>query len=359
MTDYIFLLGRDPALSIIEIASYFQARKQPYHIGEYTEDYILISTNTLDAETTIQQLGGTTKIAIITQELEEPYQGTKNKITYSINNFTENKELYEDIKLQLITSLKEQGLKIIERKKLEKKPSKAANVDLEIVVAGEHVGIVQATAKTKDYQERDEKRPNFEAARVISIRLAKILINLSQAKPGTTLLDPYCGLGTILQEALLQKINVIGTDNDKIMIKKTQENLQWLGKTTNYQLINADATKLGNLNIQTDQAATEPYLGPYIKTVMNKEEALQLAQELEQLYTKTLQQLHKIVQGKIAFIFPRFKTKQNERVTLRIDKILADSGYKSYQPYKGIAMPIPYYHKRSAIERFIYVLEKN
>ncbi|HLD12352.1 MAG TPA: hypothetical protein VJB87_02035, partial [Candidatus Nanoarchaeia archaeon] len=259
---------------------------------------------------------------------------------------------------QLVTSLKEQGLKIIERKKLEKRPSKAANIDIEIIIAGDNVGIVEATAQTKNYQERDEKRPNFEAARVISIRLAKIMINLSQATPKKTLLDPYCGLGTILQEGLLQGINVIGIDYDKHMIQKTKENLEWLGKQpATYKLYNHDTTKLGNLGIQADSAATEPYLGPYVKIPLPKHKAIELAIELQELYTKTLQQLRKVVKGKIAFIFPRFKTKENQRVSLNITKILHDSGWKSYQPLEDVEMPIPYFHTRSAIERFIYILE--
>ena len=73
MENYLFILGRDPELSLVEIASYFEARKQPYIIKSYTNNYALIETMRLDPAKVIEQLGGTTKIAKIIEELEELY----------------------------------------------------------------------------------------------------------------------------------------------------------------------------------------------------------------------------------------------------------------------------------------------
>ena len=75
----------------------------------------------------------------------------------------------------------------------------------------------------KDYKNRDENRPKFDEKKVVSIRLAKILINLSQAR--YEVLDPFCGCGTILQEGLLKKLDVIGIDKD---ISDVRANLNWL-----------------------------------------------------------------------------------------------------------------------------------
>ena len=54
-------------------------------------------------------------------------------------------------------------------------------------------------------------------------RLAKILINLSEVKDEEILLDPFCGIGVILEEALLQNINVIGIDKDKKAVDRCKE----------------------------------------------------------------------------------------------------------------------------------------
>ena len=68
------------------------------------------------------------------------------------------------------------------------------------------------------------------------MRLAKILINLTGIKQNQVLLDPFCGTGTLLQEALLRNINVIGIDKEKTMINKAERNLKWLKK--NYKINN-------------------------------------------------------------------------------------------------------------------------
>ena len=237
MDTYIFMLGRDYTLSILEILSYLQARKLPHTLHEHTIDYAVFDIEGFNPSLAIQRLGGTTKIARETEEFEELYQGTENKITYTINTFTDNKELLNDVEQQLVTSLREQGLKVFQKKGREKKPSRSSLIDIEAIVAGDRVGVIEAVSNPKSYRERDEKRPNFEGARVISMRLARILINLSQAVEGDTLVDPFCGLGTIIQEATLLKLHAVGIDSDKTMIKHATENLTWLGtKNWNIQL---------------------------------------------------------------------------------------------------------------------------
>ncbi len=356
MNTYIFILGRDPILSILEIISYLQARTIPFQLHEHTTDYAVFSITTFIPKEAINYLGGTIKIARETSEFEEVYQGTANKVTYTINKFSGNQELYDDVQTQLVTSLREQGLKVFQKKNREKKPSKSSTLDVEAIIAGDRVGIIEAVSTPKAYKQRDENRPHFEAARVISMRLARILINLSQAIPGDILLDPFCGLGTIIQEASLMKLNAVGIDSNKFTIQQATKNLQWLG-TTNWKLHQGDARMTSKIIKYADAAVTEPYLGPYVKKPLTLQEAEQMKRVLEELYTTSLQQLRKIVKKKVVFIFPRFKTKQNKRVELNIPLILKNSGWKTADIHPGFTLPIPYYHTKSIIERFIYVLE--
>ena len=46
-----------------------------------------------------------------------------------------------------------------------------------------------------------------------------------------TILDPFCGTGTVLQEALLAGYDVVGTDLSQKMVDYTTENLSWLQST--------------------------------------------------------------------------------------------------------------------------------
>ena len=244
----------------------------------------------------------------------------------------------------------------VRKKHREKKPSKSSTLDVEAIVAGDRVGIIEAVSNPKAYKQRDENRPHFEAARVISMRLARILINLSQAVEGNTLLDPFCGLGTIIQEATLMNIQAIGIDSNKTMIKQATNNLHWLG-TTNWKLYPGDARMATTIIKAVDVVVTEPYLGPYAKKPLAMEEAQRLKIELENLYTATLQTLRKITKKRVVFIFPRFKTKENKRVELNIPEILKRSGWKLAEIHPGFTLPLPYYHTKSIIERFIYILE--
>ena len=63
-----------------------------------------------------------------------------------------------------------------------------------------------------EFQKRDIYKPNQRKIFAIPPRLARMMVNLSACTPGKTLLDPFCGVGTILQEALLAKAKVVGMD---------------------------------------------------------------------------------------------------------------------------------------------------
>ncbi len=57
------------------------------------------------------------------------------------------------------------------------------------------------------------------------------MINLSGAKPDDYLWDPFCGTGTVLQEAALIGVNAYGSDLSDKMISYTTENMNWVEKT--------------------------------------------------------------------------------------------------------------------------------
>ena len=56
-----------------------------------------------------------------------------------------------------------------------------------------------------EFQKRDVYKPNQRKIFAMPPRIAKIMVNLSACTPGKVLLDPFCGVGTILQEAFLKK----------------------------------------------------------------------------------------------------------------------------------------------------------
>ena len=57
------------------------------------------------------------------------------------------------------------------------------------------------------------------------------LEEMAGGRPVVTILDPFCGTGTVLQEALLAGYDVVGTDLSQKMVDYTTENLSWLQST--------------------------------------------------------------------------------------------------------------------------------
>ena len=194
------------------------------------------------------------------------------------------------------------------------------------------------------YKERD-KRPCNDYLKNTSIRLARILINLSGIKKGT-LLDPFCGTGVILQEALLLGYDVYGIDYDIKSVSCSQQNLAWTKKKhilgNSFNVVQGDARRISFREF--DFVVTEPYLGPYIRGTLNFSEAQNVKKPLEKLYRDFFKNLKPC---RAVFILPRFQTK---KVSIMIKDI--------FDGFRVLHGPILYADEKSKIIREIYVLEK-
>ncbi|KKP28286.1 MAG: hypothetical protein UR15_C0028G0010 [Parcubacteria group bacterium GW2011_GWA2_31_28] len=74
-------------------------------------------------------------------------------------------------------------------------------------------------------------------------RLARCLANLTGAKKGSVIADPFCGAGGILIEAALAGLKPVGYDLYDMMIRRAKTNLDYY-KIKNYKLVNKDALKI-------------------------------------------------------------------------------------------------------------------
>ena len=63
MREYIFVLGREPELSYLELISYFISQEITYKLIEYENDITIFLLQDLDFDVLIKRLGGTVKIA--------------------------------------------------------------------------------------------------------------------------------------------------------------------------------------------------------------------------------------------------------------------------------------------------------
>lgn len=131
--------------------------------------------------------------------------------------------------------------------------------------------LVAQTVTVQDinaYAHRDQNRPKRDArVGMLPPKLAQTIVNLATdslpALPENVVLDPFCGTGVILQEALLMGYGAYGTDLEQRMIDYTRTNLEWLttqhGSTTDPLLETGDATDHQWQRFTT--IASETYLG--------------------------------------------------------------------------------------------------
>ncbi|MDD5651494.1 MAG: DNA methyltransferase [Candidatus Nanoarchaeia archaeon] len=374
--NYLFVLGRDPELSLLELECYFEARNIEYKFIEYTREIAVLSLPKLDFNKIMKDLGGTIKIAEIFSDSgnlsETEYELNKlqinpdKKMDYCISEY--NSELKDFIKDLIKSRLKKERVKAVYRQPKRKTdrfltPSelvhkKIIENGLDIVIYKNYIARTIALFNPFEIEERDMERPKKDFLKTTSLRLAKILINLSYAKDGNTLLDPFSGTGTILQEALLKNMNVIGIDLDKKSVDYTYENLDWLKREYNVKgtanVYNGDSRFLTKVvKTKIDAVVSEPFMGPFLKRQPSRQEAMSILNSLKLLYQDFLNEITLVLKknGKIVLIMPGFEDFHIDPTTL--------ADLRVYQPRIDIKLPIPYILKNSHLKRYIYVLELN
>ena len=369
MKEYVFVLGRDPQLSMLELKSYLTTRGIEHEIVDYTTKAALLKLPELDFEAMINDLGGISKIARVFDDLnnEDLFNITGNKMNYAISAYDDTD--ITDLKAELKEMFREQKIKATLKNPSHEDgflgPSKVVKHKLvsegfELIVYNGAYARTIAVSNLFEYEKRDKARPVQRPLQMVSIRLAKILINLSGAKPGLTVLDPFCGIGVVLQEAMLMKINSIGIDVDDEMIAASIKNTDWTRKNSHSnatcKVVHADSTK--QINVKADCVASEPYMGPLLRKIPMEVEANKIMNELRSMYSSLLKNLKPNVKGKIAIVMPRFRLYSGKRISADFEKIAYDNGYKPCQILPKIQFPLTYLGQRAIIEREIWVIEK-
>lgn len=381
--EYIGLrLGREYPLSIAEIFSLIQANNLTLPLYDCTEN-ILIVTNThkMKEVPCLKKSGGTIKIF----ELPFLYRGSTSKRVFHswlssldlLNNYLRN-TLYSEKKfvfgissyplsdfegdvndLQeyneflgsfLKNKFKEYGfspgfLGVAARRMLpELSSAEIAKKNLlkksfELVFCiGKDKILLGKTVWIQDYkkfEKRDISRPKRMPEIMTPTKLSLMLLNLSLKSNSKRFLDPFCGTGTILQEALLKGLTIYGSDINPRCVEATKENLQWLIKEFHLDtpLLNIFQCDARNLSTRIekksiDAVATEPYLGPPVRGSPSLSTVHDLVNDLRQFYTQSLKELKKILKddGKIVMTFPVYRIK-NQKIFMPVEDIL-DNEFK-------------------------------
>lgn len=128
-------------------------------------------------------------------------------------------------------------------------------LELLLICHGSHT-LVARTVAVQDitaYAKRDQGRPKRDAfVGMLPPKLAQTIVNLAAGPLPPTAksiaLDPFCGTGVILQEALLMGYAAYGTDLEPRMIDYTRQNLEWLSDHVAHSERNRRELSLGTGN---------------------------------------------------------------------------------------------------------------
>jgi len=193
-----------------------------------------------------------------------------------------------------------------------------------------------------EFQKRDIYKPNQRKIFGMPPRLGRMMVNLSSCKAGKTLLDPFCGVGTILQEALLERAMVVGMDVNPWCVKAATENLEWLAgeyglKDADFRILQGDVNRLvEKIGQETmDCIVCEPDLGPALRQVPTGPYAEKIIQKLEPLYFGFVEQAFRALApgGRLVLVTPYMKARSGQAVTMPIGGKLKSLGFKRVYPF--------------------------
>lgn len=347
---YVFHLGRISALSVAEL----QTMLKKFNI-KYSVKFLSKQLLTLDIEDEINfkdfliQVGGIKKISKVidtypNQEtafekiisIVKEIPGKKN-IGYSFYSTEENedrkaKKIFEEIRKRFIDIKKSQigksNVRLIfpDNKSMElnsasiyKNKLIIRGIELNIMTSGEKFVLSKTinVQNVESYSQRDYGRPKRDShIGMIPPKLAQIMVNLANVEKDKTILDPFCGIGTILQEALLNDYKIIGSDANEKQVENSKENLKWLSQKyiLDYPDFKIFQSDIGNITRKVnpnsiDAIVTESTLGPVYTKLPTMKEMKKNFEELEKIFLRFFQTAKTILrkQASMVVTIPAYK----------------------------------------------------
>lgn len=165
---------------------------------------------------------------------------------------------------------------------------------------------------------RPQLRPFFHPG-VILPRMARCMVNLSQARENCTFLDPFCGTGGILIEASMLGTNPIGVDVQRRMIEGTMRNMRYY--SLDAEVMAGDASRIALEDCSVDAVAMDP---PYGQSALIK------SSSMEKLYQDALEEVQRVLKpGCYAVVASRFPLE--EVVDLSMFKVSETHQYRVHK----------------------------
>ncbi len=343
--NYWFILGREKELSAAEIAAVLHIKQKEFNLAKNEPILFCSSTNNISATELIKKLGGTIKICeevaanlnrpTLIKTIQDTLRTTTGKIIFGLSvygnlNTNELTSLGKEIK----NNLKNDGFSVRFIPNREKTLSSATVDYNHLIGKGAEFIIYESSpqnfslAKTialqpyAEFSKRDFDRPGRDdKSGMLPPKLAMMMINLSEPDKNDTILDPFCGSGTIITEAIIMGYqNIIGSDISKKAITDTKTNIEWIKNNLNISCPEIPLYDLDVKNLEENispnsinKIIAEPFLGKPLNGQESYDEIFDQSKELKQLYIDAFKIFKKILKpnGVVVFIFPHYQKGKN------------------------------------------------
>jgi len=379
-TDDIALVLAFGRLSVLEACSVLGS---PVKRAEApTERVSVLHVDHLPSDS-INELSGIHKCAPLTARLDSTTSDLsglidlmtshlEDKSNVSLSGYDVNEDDYEDLVRSMLDGLREAGLK-----KVRLLRPKGNELHSEQVLAREAFDVIAfpfhggfafgPTAWVPDsasMRQRGTLKPVPHADIALSPRLARTLVNLAGLQPGQTVLDPFCGSGTILTEAYGKSLRCLGLDSSASRVQDARENLRWSAGgliDIGYDIRKGDARELPRMlrGTRVDAVVTEPLLLPRLDARPKTSTAEAMIEESAKVYNDALASMTDSIhsEGRIVVVVPVIQTMDGDEVTLRLEG--RKLGLRLYQPGPvGFDYPVRLsFESTRWIRRAVYVFE--
>jgi tRNA (guanine10-N2)-dimethyltransferase len=250
--------------------------------------------------------------------------------------------------------------------------------------------IIAQTVKVQDidsYTRRDRGRPKRDArVGMLPPKLAQTLINLASGpipedklesicdipadKPippkilGQTVLDPFCGTGVVLQEALLMGYGAYGSDADQRMVDYTEHNVKewlptWYDHSLPVHIEKGDATN-HPWKQPFDLVACETYLGRPFTAAPSSEVLAQTIADCQLIIKKFLQNIADQIEpgARLCLAVPAWQTSPGKFRHLPLIDSLSDLGYNRVKFEHVRDEKLLYYRADQIVTRELLVITR-
>ncbi|HEX5429783.1 MAG TPA: DNA methyltransferase [Patescibacteria group bacterium] len=383
MYQYAFVLGRVFTLSLAELLQVLQNSGVDFRLAACSAEVAVIETEAqLDAPKLQAKLGGVIKIIRLFDSFQKkgreyPSQTLANYFTYKrineyFHEYSGKKQF--GVSLYVLDPLlrfreESQRIAFLIKKILQDQSASARAVlpqfpaqqlssvlvtENQLLQKGAEVVVICGNQKLfvgktltvqnyEDYGRRDYQRPaRDEHSGMIPPKVAQSMINLAGSlKPLDYILDPFCGSGTILQEAILMGYRAVGSDLDQLAIENSEKNLEWFRNRyhvapNRYKLLRSHAAEISLQipNLKIAAVVSEGTLGPIYSKLPKKSQMDLNFSNLAKLYSQVFKEFSKFVPkgGRICLCLPAYKISSAGYAFMPNLDFAAESGYTICDP---------------------------